>query len=838
MVAAERRNDGAPRRWSTHTFALSYLLGRIMAEQPRPAAEQARGGQRWAVPRLKTPPSSPGEGVVRLSPVWTPDQSVDEHGALDRDKRRGQNAIGSSSPPSALESLLRPANAGDKELRWRRLDTLVEDDDETVGAGEAVGDVGLRAVAQTDAERWDHALRASRSLHQRVAAQLAASTARREHRQAAPLAEPEPEPEPTPAWVTGVARSWLGNFWTGIPWVATPLGWSNGPTADSRALPWRSDPDGSDPSSDTEVAQRDIVHVSLMENLEQHDEAAAACRMLLAATHADWRGLRRTFDAWAAHAQWVSWTEDAVARFVWESEGETVVWAWKRWMRYFEKALRFHISVGRIVSSSGYGAVSWTWSTWRAWLRALKRRRVVLDKIVRRHCRCLKATVLTRWRAYAAEVQHVQRISCRAVHRLMDVRQHAALVRWRQRTMEQAHAREIYSRVLRRLAHRKLAASFATWECWKRGRAEVVERAMLRWRSTSLTRAWVTWLGTTQEGIRLRLLVINVLRKLAHLQLHSSFAQWMDLCTTTRRRKALVDRCLSRMKMATLRCAYRWWRERSVDVRRVRRTFVQAVARMRTVALATALDGWVTQVSEQRRICGVAKRVVARLRSRVLYETLRRWANAVEDVRARRLAEVHTQAVAEHAKQVARQADREESEDELPSQSYHYDQDQNQRFATQSISRLQWEQEKALLVLRSLAAEMRRVELQEAQDEDAQQQVALAKALAARQHRSKTLEEHVHQAHRPVPVQPAHPALARRSVATLQHWAARGSQHGKTHTQPRQSSSSFATDVPYQRREYRQPSKAAGRLAGRSVGALENWARAVGGRNNSAERRL
>ena len=779
-------------------------VGAIMAEQLRPAAEQARGPQGWAVPRLKTPPSSPGEGVVSLSPVWTPDQRVDEHGALDRDKRRGQNAIGSSSPPSALESLLRPSNAGDKELRWRRLNTLIEDDDETVGAGEAVSDGGHRAVsAQTDAQRWDRALRASRSLHRKVAAQLAASAARREHRQAAPLAETEPEPEPTPGWLTGVARKWLGNFWTGM--VATPLGWSNGPTADPRALTWRSDPGGDGPSSDAEVAQRDKIHVSLMENLEQHDEAAAACRMLLAVAHAEWSMLRRTFDAWAAHAQWISWTEVAVARFVWESEGEILVWAWKRWMRYFEMALRFHISVGRIVSSSGYGAVSWTWSTWRAWLRSLKRRRVVLDKVVRR---------------------------------LMAVRQHAAFVRWQQMTTEQVHARETCSRVLRRLAHRKLAASFAIWGCWIQGRAEVVERAMLRWRSTSLADAWVTWLDATQKCTHLRLLGIRVLRKLAHLQLHSSFAQWVDWCTTTRRRKGLVDRCLSRMKTATLRCAYRRWCERSLDVRRLRRTLTRALARMRTVALATALAGWVTQVSEQRRICGVAKRVVARLRCMVLYETLKRWANAVEDVRARRLAEVHRQAVAEHAKQVVQQEDREESEDELPSQSYHYDQDQHERFPTQPKSRLRWEQEKALLVLRSLAAEMRRIEEQQARDEDTQQQVALARALAARQHRSKTLEEHVHQANRPVPVQPAHPALARRSVATLQHWAEKGSRHGKVQSQPRQSSSSSATTVLNQRREYRQPSRAAGLLAGRSVGTLEKWARATDGRYGFTERRL
>eukprot|EP01043_Picozoa_sp_COSAG02_P026285 COSAG02_NODE_1510_length_12225_cov_3.918770_1_plen_542_part_00 len=496
--------------------------------QPRSALEQ-----RWAAARLKTPPSSPsGQGVVGLSPVWTPDQRVDEHGV-----------IGTRSSPSSLASLLRPVDTEGKEQRWRQLDTLIEDDDGTVGAGVAVGDAGLTescaVPAQERAERLDQTLQASRSLHQKVTAQLAASAARREQRLAVLQREPEPEvePEPAPGWVTGVS-SWLGNFW------GRSLQRSTGATADVNSL-----------GNDTEALLRHTIHVGLLEHLDKHDEVAAACSMLLAAAHADSSLLRYSFSAWAAHTEWICWTENAIDRFVWESEGETLVWAWKRWMCYFEMALRYHISIGRIVSSAGYGAVSWTWSTWRAWVRTCKSRRVVVNKMSHRRCHRWKVTVLTSWWTYSAEVHHVERISGRAVRRLMAVRQHAALARWRQMAMGQRHIRHIGSQVLRRLTRRQLMASFQAWSCWVEQHAQlagIVEQAILRWRRTNLAGAWVTWLDFTQQRTCSRQLVMKVLRKVTHLQLHFTLAQWVKFCATMRRRKYVVARCLRRMQTAEL----------------------------------------------------------------------------------------------------------------------------------------------------------------------------------------------------------------------------------------------------------------------------------------------
>eukprot|EP01043_Picozoa_sp_COSAG02_P026286 COSAG02_NODE_1510_length_12225_cov_3.918770_2_plen_268_part_00 len=236
-----------------------------------------------------------------------------------------------------------------------------------------------------------------------------------------------------------------------------------------------------------------------------------------------------------------------------------------------------------------------------------------------------------------------------------------------------------------------------------------------------------------------------------------------------------------------------------------------------TVALASALDGWIMHAREYRRICTVTQRIIARLRSRLLCETLERWTNAVEDLKARRLAEeVHERAVAEDAKQDVRQ-DPAESEDELPSQSYHH-------YHTEAKSRLRWEQEKALLVLHSLAAEMRRVEEQQAREADSEQHEALAKALVAR---SNAMEVRAQQARRRLPAQPV---FVRRSAETLQHWAERGGTHGKAHTQQH---TAFASVAPVE-----QPSgvPAASLLAGRSVATLMKWAKPNGGHNRSTER--
>jgi hypothetical protein len=781
---------GAEPAWEISRTAMKELgVEQLGGGQPRSALEQ-----RWAAPRLKTPPSSPaGQGVVTLSPVWTPDQRVDEHGV-----------IGTSSSPSSLASLLRPEGTEGKEQRWRVLDTLIEDDDETVGAGEAVADAcltGSCAVpAPERAERLDQTLQASRILHQKVTAQLAASAARREQRLAASQREPEPEadPEPAPGWLTGVS-SWLGNFWVG----------SLGPTADVNSL-----------GNDTDALLRHKIHVGLMEHLDNHDEVAATCSMLLAVAHADSSLLRYSFSAWAAHTEWISWTENAIARFVWESEGETLVWAWKRWMCYFEMALRYHISIGRIVSSSGYGAVSRTWSTWRAWVRTRKNRRVVINKMSHRRCYRWKVTVLTRWWAYSAEVHHVQRISGRAVHRLMAVRQHAALARWRQMAMEQRHIRHICSQVLRRLIHHQLTASFQAWGCWVEQHAQlagIAEQAILRWRRTRLAGAWGTWLDFTQQRTCSRQLVIKVLRKVAHLQLHFSLSQWVKFCVTTRRRKYALDRCLRRMQTASLSRAYSRWREHIDEALRRRCTLTKAVARMRTVALASALDGWIMHAREHRRSCAVTQRIIARFRSRLLCETLERWTHAVENLKARRLAEqVHERAVVEDAKQDVWQ-DLQESEDELPSQSYHH-------HHTDVKSRLRWEQEKTLLVLRSLAAEMRRVEEQQAREEDSQQHEALAKARVAR---SNAMEMRAQQARRRLPAQPV---LVRRSTATLQHWAERGGRHAKAHTQQHMA---FASVAPVDRLS---EVPASSLLAGRSVATLMKWAKPNAGHNRSTGR--
>ena len=207
----------------------------------------------------------------------------------------------------------------------------------------------------------------------------------------------------------------------------------------------------------------------------------------------------------------------------------------------------------------------------------------------------------------------------------------------------------------------------------------------------------------------------------------------------------------------------------------------------------------------------------------MLCATLETWVHAAEDAKAKRLEAIHAQAI--ESKKDVQQDGLEGSEDELPSQSYHHRQhDQHRPYPADDKSRLRWEQEKAVLVLRSLAAEMRRVEEQQARDEDSLQHEALANALAAQRRRSKVMKKRVHQARGQVPAQPR---LVRRSATTLQHWAERGSRHGKARAQH-----PHTAVAPVGSLDQRQDCV----LAGRSVETLDQWARASARRNESTGR--